>query len=1710
MDVRYLLLLFLLVSCLPSAKVGRGNLSTDNSTPDTTIPDSTTQWNYLSTLSTSIIVNASNLNNAYVSGKNIEVFLSTQTNFAQDYCLVSRFTSSALTYELRTRVVPVSYYDFTLKRTVRLLRVDFNDVENATAVCGTQSLMVLDSTGSYVADTVSLYNRTPNPALLCTTCTSKLNSSKVTVFRKALGVLEEIPLAQIDIRALSLSIDPNNTGSNNGGTCTQSSCAARGFDCCLDNQCITDGATKPTAHTLYSSQLASAEQERLANPLAYLNYPHLYYICGTSVPGTTTGSSTGGGYTEGLTQLQKDYFCVQTLKQHKTGATFHPDLVTGFTFPAPPNGVTLSADELACRSGYIDVAKRLYQNCGCSRTTISEMVASCPAYEYTFNYLVAGVPNRVECYTPPTNTTPSVPLQQSVSLSSRSAPHRYFRSCGAESGTSTACPAGDAQEGDVFEYLDAGNILPSQQPFGMNSILGQMTVSLDKALPAKTVTVELDQVYQLNTTSGYYTPCPTCGKDKWFTSFSPYPATSHGVGLRNTGFSTQRDLYDSNATGGNYEDTIFGRACWVPPTMLPFSHSSSYSGTQAQRLARLKTQAALYANGYQKDWFGFNKGALIGSFDGVSWFAVGNGRIVRSTSTKLFLAINAPFADLAAPTLHVVNVQAYDGVNQAAQLDYDPSLHLNHSYQNMAGTCQANHMCEVDKDCVTKLGWEYMCADVQGLKSNWPQFDSNGNEIASGNANLTIDQILAQKRFPSASTKRCVYRGAGSLCIPNLTTVSDLNKRKTLACAPNFYCANVNTAANIFNSKVSRYASSLENIPVTRNHYFGKDANVLGRPLSYTASTLSSALPNDVRQNLTQNLTAYEPLAANNTGLCLPGKALPEVSNQATLYNPYEQHKAADPVGRTDFINQIASCNSGLFTGSRYSSCPVIGADGNYEFLTDSFTPGTYSTRARSQNSCGLDSLLDSSVLSSGYEALSSSSPFRSIEAKLLSNQTVIVPSITRDACLRRAGSVCHTDLDCGPNKMMADQVENFSLAYFGNEAEKQYYSQYLVCGQGAPKPLLSDTAANNAYSMSNNVCCREIGSDLSTVTSYIPNIILPHASSNTNGSTMDDEYMTHTFGLKTSTAVGTIPNDKLRYSRFATVENLTQTTRPILTAFQDRLAGATLTTAQGVNVLTPHQWKTLDETNSESCCGGGWIRKFADGSNDWTRRDRAYFDVRNFACINARTVLITNPLDAIADYGGAGNEGRLQSLVNEDYGSYCKDGTGAKGICAQYSISDTIDVNPPTTLFVAQPSAGPNYASHLKTSEMNFSTSPDNYFYPRSMDGDVGTIIEYSVTTGRRNINIKIPSYITTSSYDTHLINNTAGAGVMMYNIANENGENSMCSKISWASYNSVILSPTTVESGVCGGSICCYAFDGATRNLKVIPSNAGVFGPGFAGQNRRVGVKLVNAAVAGSATVANGNVAIPRTKAGSSAYYLKRLGRMELSGIPQMNFQPVMCNNNSNRVVPGLFKKTGVTDMMAADFNDPNYSYTDGTNRNVNRHALQNEPVFSENDFKCCAPLGTRTNSQTKCCSGYGTAVASTSNFTCSLPDGVDLMVYFNRFVSNEGRGNTQPGGGLVEADFDILTGEPLLSTVISQKIVALGSQYCESKKVRQGGAFGSYKLEPNGSDTTQSDRIYNIVDSSADLGQVSTAGGNVQVGYSAFMAGFRWNHHLYCDDQ
>jgi hypothetical protein len=146
----------------------------------------------------------------------------------------------------------------------------------------------------------------------------------------------------------------------------------------------------------------------------------------------------------------------------------------------------------------------------------------------------------------------------------------------------------------------------------------------------------------------------------------------------------------------------------------------------------------MFANGYQHDWYGFNQGALIGSFNGVNWFAIGNNRRVKAKSSKMFLAINSSFGDLASPSELTVQILADDGgMSTAPSHDFDFSIaDLNSSSQNQAGSCQRNYVCTKDIECITRLGWEYVCGKVSSLKTYWPDFDNDANEIAGAGKSL--------------------------------------------------------------------------------------------------------------------------------------------------------------------------------------------------------------------------------------------------------------------------------------------------------------------------------------------------------------------------------------------------------------------------------------------------------------------------------------------------------------------------------------------------------------------------------------------------------------------------------------------------------------------------------------------------------------------------------------------------------------------------------------------------------------------------------------------------------------------------------------------------------------------------------------------------------------------------------------------------------------
>lgn len=1782
-------------------------------------------------------------------------------------CAIATFqaTLDKTPKELRVLLIPQSSYNPTKGKTVRYYKTNLSD-EAMNQNCNLTKFDKINSTYNQVPYSSSnvankLEDICTNCLNIITSLKFKIYETHLTTAQGpdlvtyTNGLIAEYD-NQKGFQNLVLRVDMNNNSSNNSPSCNNTDCQAQGFDCCLSGQCVKDGGQKNTRTEVqqiatdlgdpsYLTQFDYAQAQKVTNPLIYLQYPQYYYICLENVPndgssGPLDPSDPAGDARKRLKEMISDYYCIEELKTNSVADPFHTDPWNG-SISASTYKVCNQSDDPGADPDmfYKDVMSRMYKHCGCVSDTYNEQVANCPKYTYKPIYNTSGSDFKLtDLYTLMTNESVSSPLNiedladetdiariecvspevdpnnlpfadMDVIVNSKTAPHRFF-DANTNSGESIEItdmndlPVGASgeQEGDTFQYLDDQKVFPLNGQFNMNSILGQMTVDLSQARPATMVSLEFDKMYYIATIEGFYTPCPSCAKDYWFPNFSPNPTTTQGVGLQSIGYTTRRDAWGSNTTFGNYEDTIFGRACWLPPTMLPFSHNEN-ADQQTQRLNRLKTQAAYYSNGYQRDWFGFNKGALIGSFDGVSWFAVGKGRVVKSTTDKLFLAINAPFADLAQYNDHLVSVQEWDFITTAPQYDYNPDEDINSVFQNEAGLCQRNHQCENDSDCITQLGWEYSCVDVNQYQTKWPRFTAEGSkEIANDSATGSIISFLNQGELPSGtSSKKCVYRGAGAPCRVNYDSITDAGQRRALACAPNFYCAAL-TSGSTFNYEIARFASVLEDVSESKNHYFGREANHLGRPKQYLGTTGLGSLPSDVQTAIDANLTTLDATGSGDFGLCRPGKSLPDYQGITSTANSNftEQQKDPDLEYRTDFISQISGCNSALYTNLRYSSCPMIGEDGNYVHLTDeyisdttiieSINPNNYITSTglaqiygHSQNSCGMEILSSGTGYGAGITAntLKDYSAFKSLEAGPLSESKVhYEPTLVRDACYRKAGAVCHTDLDCSPNYKHADLIDILNPALFGNDAEKKYWQEYLVCGQGNKEPLVPSDPDFNTYDITNNRCCREIGKEITMYSEDMPGV-------------------TESQGLQTNRFGGYHPSDPNRYSRYNNLSThfIDESSRLPSGGFirpsanSEASAGGNLTNV--INILNGNQWKTINGSAKRTCCGGGWIRKFADGTNNWMV-NRLNLDVTNFKCLNFNTPLVNT--DSPEPFGLTNTEN------NQDSQNLCIDASSTVANCAQLSFGDLDGYTPSAPIL------------HSEPGKMVLETIPadmedkwnDNLwaFNPLQIADDGDPTITYldwgkedpntNIEDGatRRNLAFKIPSFITwnsNESFDSEVevwleapsdTNNeyvkcTATTPPSSYDCGTSGAWHGLCSASDPVS-PSAWETACPVNAGQ-GNKNCCYVYEPISRVLKVahnyqmtqdtaqasnyqLASNFGekplgmriiYTAPGtLQWEKDNVGAQPVTEYMASDVT-GNHSVLDHRRSAtpGNAYYYLRKLERFELLGIPQITYEPLYCNDNYQKVVPGLFK-TEVDGAKFTNINEvnahpntflTNYSlgsmqeswvkpfqnenlptspqdYTalevDSINepRLTTQEMVDHEAVFSSHEFMCCSPLGTEVNQSDvgNCCSGYGEASTNSpptgeAKYICKLAPGTDLNIYFNKFVSGEGMSESEENP-LTEDDFDPYTGYPVFSQSVIQKLKGLAQTHCagDNGTYVRGGAFGPYVAEPHGSLPKNATEVYSLLDSVYDDGNNT----DQPAGFSVFNQGQRWNHHIYCD--
>jgi len=1886
-------LLLMLTGCLPEEgvrtqvtnEVGTTNSPTDNNatTPDSSqnnVAQEDAYWFSGGGNSQTLTINFDNTNPHYIFGGDVDSYLKSTDGiktynvvngvstpvynytYEDTFCMQVTFVStfSQTPNEMRVLAIPASALQISTGVRTRYFRANLsssagNDFCNKT---------VDNQNGTFTAPPASLVYRSND---ICPTCNGVISSSSVKIlkYNPNTAFLEAVDDGLVKASELTLRIDMNGQTSTGTNTCTDSECNAEGFDCCVNGQCVNEAGLILSGVSSDPAGFAVAENEKANDLNWYLNYPQFYYSCLEAPPNDDDNNPIDPTDPDGdaqarLEALYNDYLCVEQLREFAIESPYTKDYIDS-TLPVSQGSYTqcsfLTGDEMQ----YQTVLKRMYNECGCSEDDdLSIMVDSCPAYYYTATFVQDSSGNdtdivkSVSCYTPPVDSGP-VPFEdRDVIVNARTAPHRFFNEDNEEYSLLEALPDGvsTVQEGDEFNYLDDEKLFPVNGSFNMNSILGNINVNLTEARPAKVIDIEFDKVYYFAAIDGYYTPCPNCSKDSWFANFTAFPSTTQGHGVRASGYTTKRSEWGTNTSLANYEDLIFGRACWIPPTMVPFSHSSiDGDDAQQQRLNRLQTQAALYANGYQRDWYGFNKGALIGSFDGVTWFAIGKSRVARSTSDKLFLAINAPFADLANPNDLTVHVAEYDFISTAAKYDYKDTSEINEVDQNDGGLCQKFHQCDTDTDCITQLGWEYVCANVTQMQTKWPKFEPIGAKELNDDERIgNIVEFLQQGELPpdTESLKRCVYRGAGAPCRVDNENISNYNLRKSLSCAPNFYCASV--SSNVFNKEVARFGNSLDAILEPKNHLIGRDANVLGRPKDYIGAT--NALSANIITTLKENLIEFDDGISNQEGLCVPGKSLPEyisISN-STNTDPNDQQKQKDPQGRTDYISQIAGCNASMHTIMRYSSCPVIDTDGNYLNLKSNFLADQveinfglfsqtvdsetatqfYSTR---QNACGLENIDQNVTIGQGIdeELMRDGSAFKLIEGRdLSSSDTQIEPILAQNACLRRAGAVCHTDLDCSPGKKHFEILDVINPDLFGNTPERKYWEEYLICGQAQAEPrvVIDDPdsfEAFNEWNMSNNRCCREVGKEITMYSEDTPGL--------------EDE----TSALRADIYGGVNPNDPRRYSRYMNASPRMSTApfsdngafvaelldRP--TANTENINGLL---SSATNITNSNQWITISETAGRTCCGGGWVRKFADGTNDWGI-NRLNLDVSSFKCLNYKTPLYLTDTPEAYDL--------KPQDINQDLPYLCVDPSGAQAGCAQYNFDLVSDDDlPELPVLDGEFTTVMEVDSDLSTQgpmgedgDIPWSENPYSFFGFFQTDTYAptdGTVLTWNQAftdveddnLARQMLAVRVPSFITFrndnfNDSSTHLTSPSLLSSIVveMENPRNDSDEDEHIACVHMTGVNNFdsasgwggLTSPnefsnstwnSTVNANSCtGNEACCFMYNQRTRELRVsyapevlceqVPySGAGCSGPDYDNgeEDEFYSGKILSLRItftaAGTLKWENEQLALrPGTNGlddgdlgidsmfhhrrssepGNAMYYLTKLSRLEYLGVPQMTYEPVFCNDNYQKLVPDLYKpeldnaefggdENGILtsyDWMRSSrtFRDPdalgNWQVTgDATGdpdldprefygsdelRVGTMDEVNHPKVFSTHEFKCCLPLGSNVEEGegSLCCSGYaaeadtGVGVNNTdltgsdTVYTCKLPIGTDLNVYFNRFISGE-------GNDVFEAsDFDDRTGEVKVSVEIQNKLRELGEAHCDpgdsgggagsGGTVISGGAFGDYNPEPvpaitiNGASST----VFGIVDSQND----NSDGSATPAGFNQFSNGFRWNHHLYCGE-
>ncbi|MEX1099526.1 MAG: hypothetical protein WEB87_03825, partial [Bacteriovoracaceae bacterium] len=616
-------------------------------------------------------------------------------------------------------------------------------------------------------------------------------------------------------------------------------------------------------------------------------------------------------------------------------------------------------------------------------------------------------------------------------------------------------------------------------------------------------------------------------------------------------------------------------------------------------------------------------------------------------------------------------------------------------------------------------------------------------------------------------------------------------------------------------------------------------------------------------------------------------------------------------------------------------------------------------------------------------------------------------------------------------------------------------------------------------------------------------------------------------------------------------------------------------------NILDSNQWKLIHDTGARTCAGGNWIRKFADGTNDWSRQ-RLKLDVSNFKCLNYRTPLLLT--EEPSAYFFTEEDAEADTILKQDLINFCVDsGLSAAG-CAQFvssfdgngdgigQIEDFITKTPPSlnkTVTRMKIDSDPEVMNDNDLWSQNrwafmqflsYDEHPDPPYLNWTMSHD--DLENSDFQAAKQIIVTRMPSFIPFKEIEHIRID-------MENPKKGKNGEGlhdpaGSCKRLTPASYTCSdanawygLCESTNVSwndpGGHCDDS-CCYMYDDSTRMLKVAYPQDVIDSESSYGEKAHSLIVEFTApgtlrweqthtpALAGGDEIDDPDYLPHRrsSKPGNALYYLEKLARLEYIGIPQMTYEPIFCNDIYLKLAPGIFKENI---KVASDFiNNPNTFIADKTGKQpywevplgtpaandpeehwdpdtdlkkvADQELLAHEPIFSDHDFKCCLPLGASLDENQDpsiCCSGVGSDPNLTNNSTvrkCALPNGANLNVYFNKFVSGEGLSSKylKNAAPLTVEDFNEETGEPKTNATVVSKLTALGNELCAGRATARGGVLGPFDGEPFGtlapadSDPAQ---IYSFVDSPFDISSINDR----NVGYDMFKEGYRWNHHVYC---